>query len=374
MTKARFPDSLPENDYLSILHVIKKFKECETRGDLNRSVENHLMPLFEAQSALYTWTNKDFICPDAIGYVGIPDDAIAYVMETAPTNTFNKILMKNSYQVCADGVNIPKGTIQKDHDLFFKIYPHYKRKDYPFLERVNTALVATDCPELTLVIGLQRLDDFDKAWSYRDIRVMELLRPHLLQIIKTICLNEELAQYKSVAEVLTDCSTAFALVRPDRLVVFQNQAFEDLIHVNRGKRLPENLGDLLDREISKYDPPFNVEDASIEFPFYTVDKGVFRLSVTLLEGCSEDEGKHFLVSLKPAIKPYSRMNYLMQEKLLSRREMEVAVLAKDGLDDQKIAGRLFISIHTTKNHVKNIHKKLNVQSRRQLVAVLNHQA
>ncbi len=51
--------------------------------------------------------------------------------------------------------------------------------------------------------------------------------------------------------------------------------------------------------------------------------------------------------------------------------MEVCILVKDGIANQEIASRLFISPHTTKNHIKSIHKKLDVNTRAQLVAFLN---
>ncbi|MBC8284303.1 MAG: helix-turn-helix transcriptional regulator [Nitrospinae bacterium] len=63
----------------------------------------------------------------------------------------------------------------------------------------------------------------------------------------------------------------------------------------------------------------------------------------------------------------------MKNGLLTRRENEVANLAKQGFADLEIAMYLEISPHTAKNHLKQIYKKLEVNTRAKLVALLNQQ-
>ena len=52
---------------------------------------------------------------------------------------------------------------------------------------------------------------------------------------------------------------------------------------------------------------------------------------------------------------------------LSRRELEVLTLIAEGMGNKAIAERLFISENTVKNHVRNIHEKLQVHSRMEAV-------
>ena len=48
---------------------------------------------------------------------------------------------------------------------------------------------------------------------------------------------------------------------------------------------------------------------------------------------------------------------------LSRREREVLTLVTDGCDNAEIAGRLYVSVSTVKNHVSRLFEKLGVDNR-----------
>jgi LuxR family maltose regulon positive regulatory protein len=52
---------------------------------------------------------------------------------------------------------------------------------------------------------------------------------------------------------------------------------------------------------------------------------------------------------------------------LSQRELEVLQLIAEGLTNQEIASRLFLSLHTVKSHARNIYGKLGVHNRTQAV-------
>ena len=52
---------------------------------------------------------------------------------------------------------------------------------------------------------------------------------------------------------------------------------------------------------------------------------------------------------------------------LSKREMEVLQLMADGLSNQEIASRLFVSLNTVKTHSAQIFEKMEVKRRTQAV-------
>jgi LuxR family maltose regulon positive regulatory protein len=67
----------------------------------------------------------------------------------------------------------------------------------------------------------------------------------------------------------------------------------------------------------------------------------------------------------PSLDQLSDNEWLEQ---LSNREIEVLQLIADGLTNQDIATRLFLSLHTVKGHARNIYSKLGVKNRTQAVA------
>jgi two-component system, NarL family, response regulator LiaR len=52
---------------------------------------------------------------------------------------------------------------------------------------------------------------------------------------------------------------------------------------------------------------------------------------------------------------------------LSARELEVLQLIADGLSNQQIAGRLFVSLNTIKTHTSNLFLKMEVERRTQAI-------
>ena len=55
---------------------------------------------------------------------------------------------------------------------------------------------------------------------------------------------------------------------------------------------------------------------------------------------------------------------------LTKREIEVCLLMREGMTYEKLAECMFLSKHTIKNHLKSIFKKLGVNSGTELVALL----
>ncbi|WP_147205983.1 helix-turn-helix transcriptional regulator [Segetibacter aerophilus] len=66
--------------------------------------------------------------------------------------------------------------------------------------------------------------------------------------------------------------------------------------------------------------------------------------------------------------PSAEVNEAERAKLgLSTRELEVLVLMADGLSNQEIAERLFVSLNTVKTHTSKLFEKLDVKRRTQAV-------
>ena len=65
-------------------------------------------------------------------------------------------------------------------------------------------------------------------------------------------------------------------------------------------------------------------------------------------------------------KPFHKEEH--QASVLTKRESEILSYIVSGITNDRIAGELFISTQTVRNHIKNIYEKLQVHSKAQVVA------
>jgi DNA-binding CsgD family transcriptional regulator len=363
------PISLSEQDYLDILGLIERFNECQTRVELKDALVSHLLPKFKAQAMLYAWIDPDWKEHQLIDTIGISPEDEKPLQQFLALDPLPGKLFNHSRTVVAYDTDLPRDVAQGKIGEFLKDNPQFKPTEDSWFSRFRTSLITVDLPDPSVGMGLHRMVPHDQPWSLRELRMLELLRPHLLQTIKTLFLSQKLVEYKSmIEETLGNSSTATVLAGSDRRIIYFNPAFQELFHSSAGESLPEDLVSLIDHELSKYDPPFNIEDAKIEIPFYKLARQVFRLQITTLK---EAEERSLLIRLKPVVESYTKINLFLQEAGLSGREMEIASFIRNGADDKTISLEIFLSIHTVRNHVKSIYKKLDVHTRPQLVALLN---
>jgi len=68
-----------------------------------------------------------------------------------------------------------------------------------------------------------------------------------------------------------------------------------------------------------------------------------------------------------AHEPFSVNEAALEQLGLSKRELEVLQLMAEGLSNQEIAARLFVSLNTVKTHSSNLFEKMEVKRRTQAV-------
>lgn len=165
----------------------------------------------------------------------------------------------------------------------------------------------------------------------------------------------------------------------------------DLVLLNAAGR--EDLTLALVREISAADPelPILVQGPSTVTAERSLDFIEAGATGWLNEGCSVDQltsgiravaAGEAVMSRSLARRALARLRDLARQQkaqqadfceVLSAREIEVLRLIAGGLRNKEIGQRLFLSVHTVKNHVHNILAKLEVSNRRAAVALAHHE-
>ncbi|HEY1737273.1 MAG TPA: response regulator transcription factor [Acidimicrobiia bacterium] len=67
--------------------------------------------------------------------------------------------------------------------------------------------------------------------------------------------------------------------------------------------------------------------------------------------------------------PRARRSYHRVGDDLTKRELEILRLLADGLTNEAIAANLVVSVHTVRNHVQNVLRKLDAHSKLEAVAI-----
>ena len=86
---------------------------------------------------------------------------------------------------------------------------------------------------------------------------------------------------------------------------------------------------------------------------------------------SSSDRSHIMVLVEKVVESHSRdFEKIRQAFNFSSRELEVLRQVCTGLSNRAIAGKLFISEHTVKDHIKHIMQKMQVSSRSEILASL----
>jgi ATP/maltotriose-dependent transcriptional regulator MalT len=159
-------------------------------------------------------------------------------------------------------------------------------------------------------------------------------------------------------------------------LVFMNEAVRSIVPILPGKAgtgaptVPEEI-----RSICLRAGVFSGEaSAAVASLFYTAEGKPYALRAFPLGGAAEQgRAQHTMVLVEPIVERHQVDFAAVQSKYgISKRELEVLKLICQGLSNREIAGRLFISEHTAKDHVCRILRAFKAASRNEVMAALNH--
>jgi DNA-binding CsgD family transcriptional regulator len=314
-TKAESSPPKVQSENFSLQKAFKVLLECKNRGELSKAIKDYIYPAFEEDFRHFVIQVSDSEPPPLLGCSSL--------------------------------------SIQ-DHKIIRS-----------YLEEDPLAKLLLLQNEVSEQIYLRNENEAQTLFSFLAFK------------IKSVVLEKELVNTKAMVQGLLKSSSGIAVVNDTKNVVTSNQAFREIFDITYGAELPQNLVKVLEREQAKLDTPDpepEVEQWGREVSFFTLPKGTYKLYLIPLEVQGFNDTDLWLLRIHPAADPFTKSNRLIEKAGLTWREMEICCLIHDGLGRNEIAERLFISTHTVKTHLKKIHKKLQVNSRTQLVAYLNQHA
>ncbi len=99
----------------------------------------------------------------------------------------------------------------------------------------------------------------------------------------------------------------------------------------------------------------------LSFEFYAAGVGLLFMILGIWAGIKLSGSKKQPITSKVSIENGKKIN-------LSDRELDVLVELNNGLSNQEIADKLFVSLNTVKTHISNLYLKLHAKRRTQALA------
>jgi len=360
--------SLPEEDYKAVLDVITRLLSHKTTHSLASLFKSHLLPLLDASTCFYAWVDSDSLKPRIIDAVGIPQSDFNTIQAYFPSSPLTQHLIDRSSQVEAYDLDIPRSKLQDSIAKFFGAHPACELRGSSYLEDIRTILLAVDLSEPAIVIEFHRLNACPESFTRREKRILELLRPHLCQAIKTLVLKEGLNNRVSTTdEDPLESQTPMVQVTRDSRIVDQNPKFRKLFKSVPGDNLGSSLTRFLESGIRDYEKSSNLRTLERNAFWYCRCPSVFQVDIT------RRKDDLWLLELHPLSDPCPAFSPILKQFGLTPKEKEICCRVRQGFDNQEIASQLYISFHTAKTHLKNIYRKLDIPNRPRLVSFLNKQ-
>ena len=197
--------------------------------------------------------------------------------------------------------------------------------------------------------------------------------PLIMEGVKLLLANNE--NFK-IVETISSWEKAWITLKTqfDILILDLNIRGENSIkHIERIKHLQPNLKIII---FSSYNKPSFVRKAfEQKVDGYllkdTEKEELLNAFHTVLDG-NIFIGSRVAIPKKGIPKRNEFDDIFIKKATLSKREKEIMALIIEGLENQEIAEKLFISIHTVQSHRKNIFKKMNVHSVTELIKLIHN--
>lgn len=229
-------------------------------------------------------------------------------------------------------------------------------------------------------------------FSPREVKICQLLRPHLGVSVEHAIRFEEMKQRGDLAQrVYHDITDVMMIVNSDLNVTYSNRQAE--IYLEDLRREPDRYNEFLSairngclelRDQYAAQP----RQGSPRSREVTLGGGTAKISMIITETIPADQLYEFVIvfskpplaSVPAAPAPAAQAGgaedhhagfflTLGKQYSLTKREVKIMELAIEGLENQEIAQQLHISLFTVKSHFQNGYAKLGVKSRQELFLV-----
>jgi DNA-binding CsgD family transcriptional regulator len=224
-----------------------------------------------------------------------------------------------------------------------------------------------DAPNPSIGLWIYRTDIKSAVFDEKEITILQNIRPYLLLAIKAVIFQEERSAYSSIIQNLLASAKPEAIIKYDGSIVVCNDKLTDQIRQVGLSALPFRLRLKIKSLIKGQLSSGNLQH---ELAYYHLKRRLYAITLKPVDIKMNLSECTWLLTLTRLSNTTSLLIRTLNEANLTRRETEVVLCLQKGLSSADIAEKLSLSYHTVRTHLKNIYKKLNISSVRELMAFL----
>lgn len=351
---------LTNKDYDKMLQFILHIQE--DKNDFRQTVLNLLKEIFGYSQMTFYLTDEEGHWSNPMVF-NISNDSIATYSkpEFYTTDMFHT-------------VNMPKQMLQKRVVSVTDFMPYEKFVNTEFyndfLKKYNLhyqiALPLTTGNQLLGIVAIFKPKEAGN-FTQKDHLLLNNLNKHIAYNLKTYL---DITQIKYEQYLFKNCS----FKSPMGLIVLNHKfsllhhnelAKEYCMEITQSNSVTHSINQVVSSLMSQIlNLSFNAE--------ITLNKYTFKIVPFILPTLSGGmESVYAVYITKPIVKASLSYEKIAKDYDLTTREKDILELIVQGLNNNEIADKLFISIHTVKSHVENIFRKMKVSRRTSLLNKIN---
>lgn len=358
MDKEIRADVLANRDHQLALAAIHWLNNCQTRDEFNQALKAALLPLLACNGVFYgrlagerntlqllDGINQSTCCQ------GGWERILTAVLQNSSTEGF-----------ISENVNMPlpihsSNLVERADSLngcAFSFDQSWQRS----LHNCTLITVFDEGHQPAFRFYFCRFTDHQQIFSQRDIELLKILRPALLQTLKFILFHEETLNFRQMRQFWSDHTDPIVVMRDDGTVIFQSQVFERIIGHDKPAFLSTTLA---------FAKTIQSNQSGCYSFLSKLGKRLYEIKLTLINADIDDHQCIYLLQLSRVVHKIGRIFTQLNRTGLTPRELEIATLIYQGNSSKEIAGEIHLSYHTVRNHIKNIYSKLGVSTRSEML-------
>lgn len=352
---------LSGRDYQMASAIISWLNNCQTKDEFNQVMQIALLPLIACNGAFYGRLAGEHCSLQLLGSINqstcCPHGWQQFLNSTLQKATAGSSIedISNALSAVTMSSNIVPctGNTSCQNQSFNPLWQQSHHK--------CTAITLFDDHHLVYRLCFCRLDAQQQIFNQRDIELLKLLQPILLQTLRFIMFREESLHPRQTLTFWSDNTEPVVVIRNDGVILFQSQAFVKVIGLEHQSFLSTALN------LIQFVQSNQIGWYSL---LSKIGQRLYEIKLTLVyenAGCRQCI---CLLHLSRVANKNGKIFNRLNRTGLTNRELEIAALIFQGNSPKEIAEEISLSYHTVRNHIKSIYSKLGVSTRSEMLVKL----